>query len=106
MLLKFSYPTKETVSKGTGWYSHVYREAELQPVRIIRFPKDKNNGRNNRYYYEADYVAPPDAESLFIREGLTRRYIDRKVNPHFNPKKIIWNGNIAAGVLGVNDYDV
>ena len=99
MLLKFSYPTKETVSKGVGWYSHVYKESEQHVVRLLRFPSDKNNGSNNRYYYEADYIAPDDAEPLFTCDGLTRQYVDRKVNPHFNPKKIVWNGNIAAGVL-------
>jgi len=94
MKLKLQYCTKEKTPVVSGWYSHIYAEVELEPVRIIRFPADRNKGANNRYRYEADYAAPADAE--YTGDGMMRININRKTNPHFDPKKLEWVGNVAS----------
>lgn len=93
MKLKIKYPTTETISTGPSTHRYVYREVELQPVRILR-SSCGTGAAASRYYYQADFVAPNDAAFAFSN-GLIRTNIERKWNPKFNPKKLDWTGNIC-----------
>ena len=93
MKLKVRYATKERNYIRPGMYQNVSKDAELKPVRVLRQPCG-TGAAANRYYYQADFIAPEDAE--FVRDGLIRENVNRKTNPQFNPKKLDWVGNIAS----------
>lgn len=94
MKLKIKYATKERKSLGPHSYQNVCKEVELEPVRILRNPCGRRGSAVDRYYYQADFTAPNDAE--FVRDGLIRANIDRKSNPQFVPKKMEFHGNICS----------
>ena len=85
MFLSVSYPTKERVYFNDHIYRNVYVEAELEPTAIIRYRVGSNGKARERYYYQAEFEAPEDAE--FSRFGKITVNIVRKKNKHFNPKK-------------------
>lgn len=93
MKLKIRYETKEKIYSGSGVYQHVIAYTELEPVRIMRYPCG-TGAAANRYYYEAQFLAPDDAE--FVDEGVIRAAINRKLNPFFNPKKLVFEKNVCA----------
>ena len=93
MKLKIRYATKERKYLSANAYQNVSRDAELEPVRILRRPCGSGSAAN-RYYYQAEFIAPEDAE--FSYNGLIRENVNRKTNPRFDPKKLIWAGNIAS----------
>lgn len=88
--IKIQYETKETQSVKPGWHRHIIAEAELTPIRIFRRTCG-SGAAANRYYYLAKFIAPADA--YFVIDGLIEENINRKRNPHFNPKKLKWVGN-------------
>lgn len=92
MLLKLSYNTKETVDTGRGWFTQVQKTVEVAPVRVIRYACGTGKAAN-RYRYQADFTAPDDAQFTF--DGCVRANIMRKENPHFNPKKLLFVGQVA-----------
>jgi len=60
---------------------------------ILRRPCG-SGASSNRYYYEAVFKAPDDAE--FIHNGVVNSPINRKLNKQFDPKKIHFDGRIAV----------
>jgi hypothetical protein len=70
------------------------KEVELEPVKITRYPCGRGEAEN-RYYYQALFVAPEDAEDVV--DGHIIEVITRKKNKGFNPKDFTWNGNTALG---------
>ncbi|WP_027855204.1 hypothetical protein [Marinobacterium litorale] len=92
MLLTVRYPTKEKDPTKTT-HQHLIREAQLQPVRIVRQPCGKG-AASNRYTYIGVYVAPADAQ--YALDGMMREVIDRKANPHFKPKALYWDDDTAT----------
>ena len=93
MKLNINYPTTERKQLSAVSYSHVRKDADLEPVRIIRTPCG-TGAAANRYYYSGVFVAPEDAE--YVIDGTIRANIFRKQNPHFNPKILNWVGNVAV----------
>lgn len=93
MKLKIRYATKERKYISAHVFQNVGRDAELEPVRILRRPCGSGSAAN-RYYYQADFLAPEDAE--FAYNGLIRENVNRITNPGFDPKKITWAGNTGA----------
>lgn len=92
MKLNISYPTKDRNYITPGTFKFVSKDAELEPVRIYRSPCGTGTAAN-RYYYQAEFLAPSDAE--FVRDGKIRVNIKRDINPFFKPKELMWEGNIA-----------
>lgn len=92
MKLAITYGTKERISITKNTYQNIEKDAELPPVAIYRFACG-TGAAANRYYYEADFIAPDDAE--FSINGLIRVNIIRKKNPKFNPKDYSWEGQKA-----------
>lgn len=92
MKLKVQYPTTQRhyISKAT--FQHVSREAELEPFRIIRRPCG-TGAAASRYYYFADFPAPKDA--AFVYDGYIREPINRRQNPHFDPKKFTFSEDVC-----------
>jgi hypothetical protein len=93
MKLKARYATKERNYIRPGVYQNISKDAELEPVRILR-QSCGTGAAANRYFYVAYFVAPEDAE--FVHDGLIRENVNRKTNPRFNPKELDWVGNIAS----------
>jgi hypothetical protein len=91
MNLKIAYATKERKYITTYTYQNIYKSVTLEPVRILRRPCGRN--ALNRFFYEAEFVAPDDAE--FVNNGKIRENINRRLNPHFKPQKLIWDGDIS-----------
>lgn len=96
MLLKLSYRTKETVDVREGWFTHITKTVEVAPVRIIRYSCGRGKAAS-RYRYQADFIAPDDAQ--FIFNGCVRANIIRKENPHFDPKKLVFVGDVADATV-------
>jgi hypothetical protein len=92
MKLKIRYATKERTYVTEHTYRPVDKAAELTPVRIVRFPCG-TGAAASRYYYSADFSAPDDA--FVVHNGLMRTQIVRKLNPHFDPKKLEWTGDVC-----------
>ena len=92
MNLKIIYATNERKRHTKVTFSFIERQAELSPIRIVRSPCG-SGAASNRYYYQADFVAPADAAFAFC--GVIRTNIWRKLNPQFNPKRLCWIGNVA-----------
>lgn len=92
MKLKVVYSTNKKKLLSLGKFQFVEKQAELTPIRIIRIPCGIG-AASKRYYYQADFFAPND--SAFAHYGTIRVNIQRKLNPHFNPKNFNWNGNVA-----------
>ena len=93
LMLNISYATKTRKYVSSHMYQNISVDATLRPVRIIRTPCG-SGAAAHRYYYSAQFPAPDDAE--FILDGLINENINRKMNPHFNPKKINWEGNASS----------
>ena len=85
------YPTKQRKYISECVYQHVSKDAVLEPVKIIRFPCG-TGAAAKRYFYQGYFIAPPDAE--FARDGVIRENINRKRNPKFNPKKLIFVNDV------------
>lgn len=94
MKLKIRYTTKERRWISASTFQNISKDAELEPVRIIRTPCGRDAAAN-RYYYDAIFSAPDDAERIVVVNGKIRVNINRKYNPQFNPKKLKWEGNIV-----------
>lgn len=92
MKLLVTYPTTEKKWISRLMYQHLARKAELVPIRIFRLPCG-SGAAASRYFYDGEFPAPSDAG--FPGNGLIRASINRKLNPHFNPKKLEWDGNVA-----------
>ena len=93
MKLIVSYPTSEREYRTPCTYSYVYKQIEIEPVKILRSPCGIGRAAN-RYYYQAMFVAPDDAE--FVHDGLITENIDRGLNKHFNPKNFVFVNNVAV----------
>ena len=91
MKLRIRYATKERKYLNSHTYQNVSKDVELMPVRVIRHPCG-TGAAAKRYYYQADFHAPDDAE--FVHNGLIRENVNRKMNPLFDPKKLRFEGNI------------
>lgn len=91
MKLQIKYPTKEREYISQIAYRNVYKEAELEAVRVVRSPCGRGEAAN-RYYYTAHFNAPDDAE--FVFKGVINVSIDRRANPHFKPQKLNFVGNV------------
>lgn len=85
MKLKIRYATKERKWLSASTFQNISKDAELEPISIIRIPCGRGAAAN-RYHYRADFIAPEDAECVF--NGKISVGINRKQNPNFNPKKI------------------
>lgn len=99
MMLTVSYATKEKVFVTAHTYHHVYKRAELKPIAINRIIAARTK-KGNRYYYDGVFDAPHDADFSVDYDGKKVIYcnIFRKLNPHFNPKKLAFNGNTAKSI--------
>lgn len=93
MNLNIEYSTKERKYLNPCAYQNVSKEASLPAVRIIRRPCGSHGAAKSRFYYQAEFVAPEDAE--FVHSGEIRENIVRKKNPHFKPKDFKFVGNVA-----------
>jgi len=91
MKLRIKYTIKQRDYKSDHVYSHVVKDAELKPVRIIRYSCG-TGAAANRYHYQADFKAPSDA--AFDYDGLMRMAVIRKLNPQFKPSKLEFEDNI------------
>lgn len=91
MKLRIKYPTKERDYISQHAYRYVYKDAELEAVRVVRCPCGRGAAAN-RYYFTAHFNAPDDAEFAF--NGIIQANINRRANPHFNPNKLIFVGNV------------
>lgn len=92
MKIIIRYATKDRKYITKHSYQNVSKEVELEPVRVIRYPCGSKGASVHRFYYQADFHAPSDAE--FVTNGLIRANIVRKTNPKFDPKKIKFEGNV------------
>jgi hypothetical protein len=93
MKLKITYPTKEREWLSKVSYRNVCKQVELEPVRILRRSVGSIGEALNRFYYQAEFIAPEDAE--FSSKGLITANIDRLKNKNFKPKEFNWVNNKA-----------
>jgi hypothetical protein len=91
MKLNIAYATKDRKYVSANSYQNLVKSVTLEPTRILRRPCGRNAG--NRYYYEAEFVAPEDAE--FVDGGKIRENINRWLNPQFKPQKLVWDGDVS-----------
>jgi len=90
--ININYSTEEKHYKNSNAFQYVGKEAELEPVRIIRYPCGRGAAAS-RYYYTAVFASPDDAR--FVYNGELRENINRKKNPKFNPKNYVFINNVA-----------
>ena len=93
LTLKVSYATKERKYVGPCTFHFVSTQAELTPAKIVRFACG-SGASSRRYYYLAYYPAPDDCE--FVSDGFLVNYIDRKLNPKFNPKSLTFDSDVCV----------
>lgn len=91
MKLRIKYPTKEREYINQYAYRNVHKDVELEAVRVVRYPCGRGAAAI-RYHYSAHFPAPDDAE--FAHNGMIQANINRRANPHFNPKKLNFVGNV------------
>ena len=93
MKLNIKYATKEKIWHSTNTFSNVAKYAELEPIKIIRRPCGTGKAAS-RYYYQAVFIAPDDAETYAyptITENINRIY-----NKQFKPKDFIFINNVCV----------
>ena len=93
MKLLVSYPTTEKRYVSAHSYTLVHKTAELMAVRVIRHAMGRVGAAANRYWYQAEFIAPADA--AFISNGLITVNISRPLNKHFKPKELNFINNKA-----------
>lgn len=93
MTLNIKYLTRERRYISEHSYKNVVKEVAMEPVAIHRIPCGRFGAAARRFYYQADFIAPDDAE--FVHDGKIRVNIVRDNNPHFKPKKFIFVGNVC-----------
>lgn len=93
MKLTVTYMTKEKYWHTEHTYSHFQKTIEIEPLKIIRNPCGEGCA-GKRYYYDAVFVAPDDAEWIG-QDGLMREHIQRSKNPQFKPKKLKFDGRVC-----------
>lgn len=93
MRLNIRYATKEKFWHSPNTFSNVAREASLEPIKIIRRPCGSGKAAN-RYYYQAVFMAPDDAES-YGYPTITEN-INRAKNKQFKPKDFIFINNVCV----------
>lgn len=86
-----NYTTKQRIKINEVVSQWVDKDDWLEVVAIYRHPDGWNGRQRNRYKYEAVCVAPDDAD--FADDGYVRCNVWRKLNPHFDPKKIEFIGD-------------
>lgn len=91
MKLVVSYPTTERKYVSAHSYTLVHKTVELMAVRVIRHAMGRVGAAANRYWYQAQFVAPEDA--AFICNGLITENISRPLNKHFKPKELSFINN-------------
>jgi len=89
--IKIQYPTKERKYLSRHTYQNVHKTADLKPIKIIRHPCG-TGAAASRYYYEAVFHAPIDAE--FVYRDTIRANINRKANPKFKPSDFNFVNNV------------
>ena len=89
MKLLIQYLTKERVYHSENMYSHVSAFAQVDATRIDRYSLCKRGSCPQRYVYSATFKAPDDAE-FQSSDGRLSCTINRRSNPHFKPKKLIF----------------
>lgn len=92
MKLNVRYATKEKQWHSSSTYSNITKDAELEPIKILRRPCG-TGAASNRFYYQAVFVAPDDAES-YGYSTITENIIRHK-NKHFKPKEFVFINNIC-----------
>ena len=93
MELIVKYATNERKYYTPNTFSFVTRTEILTPLIIFRRPCGIGRAKN-RYYYSAKFVAPSDY--VYQGDEFMVENVNRKLNPTFNPKKLIWDGNKAT----------
>lgn len=92
MKLNVRYATKERKWHSVHTFSNVVKDAELEPIKITRIPCGNGNAAN-RFYYQAIFIAPDDAES-YGHPTITENIIRNK-NKHFKPKDLTFINNVC-----------
>lgn len=82
--IKVTYATKERkyCNKARTVYSNIYKDIEEVPLIILRRPCGTGKAAT-RYFYQATFNAPSDAE--FSQNGAITENICRKSNKKFSP---------------------
>lgn len=96
--MKVTVRVSYEVVDGGAWYSFKSKDYYVKPVRIIRYPCGSRGAAARRYYYQCDFVGFGDMLNINRQSAageILRENIKRKKNPHFNPKKLNWVGNVA-----------
>ena len=95
MKVHIEYETKEKVRVSANAYSHKSKVIEVDPLCIFRHPCG-TGAAQKRYTYSAEALAPVDAAFTYGEENnRISGNINRKMNKHFNPKKLTFVGNRA-----------
>ena len=91
--LNITYPTKEKLWHSKNTFSNVAKHCELEPIKITRRPCGTGKAAN-RFYYQAIFNAPDDAES-YGYPTITEN-INRSKNKHFKPSDFVFINNICV----------
>ena len=93
MKLFVSYWTDEKIWVSDTVYRPVSETKEIDALKVLRTPI---GGKDvNRYRYQAVFKSPENASSLGSVNGMLMAPINRKKNPHFNPKKLSFTDNVC-----------
>lgn len=91
IMIKIVYATKEKTWHTKHTYSNVPKTIDVAPEIITRSPMGRGAARN-RYRYDAIFKAPDDAEFV-NHDGTLKCWIDRRLNPDFDPKQLKFDGD-------------
>lgn len=96
MKLKIAYSTKEREWLGERHSRPILKNVELKPIAIVRHIAAQTE-KGNRYHYDGIFEPPADADFIFEHKGMQiiKCGINRRINPHFNPKKLKFDGHLA-----------